>query len=68
MKKKRLSEVLREAIKAYPGSMLEIEKKTGIHRGSIARFVNGERSLRLDRAEVLIDFLGIEYHAPKRRK
>ena len=60
MNKQDMREILRAAIQAYPGSMLGLEKKTGVQRGSISRFVEGKRDLRLNTAAVLADFFGLE--------
>ncbi|NLX12449.1 MAG: helix-turn-helix transcriptional regulator [Phycisphaerales bacterium] len=63
MRRKRntgLSDVLRDAIRESGLSLLQIEQDTGVHRGSISRFLRGERSLRLDIADKLAAYLGIE--------
>ena len=51
-----LTDLLRKRIKASP-SFLALEKQTGITRQS--KFVKGEQSLRLDKAEVLMKFFKI---------
>jgi hypothetical protein len=38
----------------------QIRKDTGLAVTSIVRFVNGETSLRLDKADVLAEYLGLE--------
>ena len=63
MKRKTISELLREAILEYrrdTGTTYDLERGTGVKRASMGRFLKGERSLRLDKAEALCSFLGIE--------
>lgn len=68
MKKvKRIDDALRQAIIDSGLPQQRIEKETGIARMSIGRFLRGERSLRLDKAAVLAEFLGLELR-PKRGK
>jgi hypothetical protein len=46
-------------------SAYRISKDTGLVVTSIIRFVDGETSLRLDKADVLAEYLGLE---PMQRK
>ncbi len=63
-----MSELLREAI-IEADSLLGIEKATGVHRAAIRRFRDGTQSLRLDLADKLAAYFGIECRrAPKRGK
>lgn len=55
-----IREALRQAIRAYPHSMLQLEKESGCQRGSIARFLAGERDLRLETAAKLAMFFELE--------
>ncbi len=59
---KSMGDALRKAITASGMSYLEIERATGVTRASILRFKRGERSLRLDKADVLASYLGVEVH------
>jgi transcriptional regulator with XRE-family HTH domain len=59
MKKQGLTEILRDAVRRYDNH-LDLSKQTGVVRASIGRFARGERSLRLDKAALLADFLGLE--------
>lgn len=61
MAKKRptMSEVLRDAVKASGLPLLTIEQQTGVDRASVRRFLRGERSLRLDKADALAAYLGL---------
>lgn len=38
----------------------ELERSTGVKRASIARFMRGDQSLRLDVAEKLAEYFGLE--------
>jgi len=55
-----MTELLRVAIAESGIPLLLIEKETGVTRASIRRFVAGEQSLRLDKAEVLANYFGLE--------
>ena len=58
-KRESISEILRRAIDRVP-SINALAKSTGVPRMSIHRFMNGETSLRLDNAERLAEFFGLE--------
>ncbi|MBX7255705.1 MAG: hypothetical protein K1Y02_05050 [Candidatus Hydrogenedentes bacterium] len=63
MTKKRvqsITETLRAAIVESGVSHRAIETATGVQRASIMRFVRGTQSLRLDIADRLAEFFGIE--------
>ena len=55
-----MTDVLRTAIQESGLSAYRISKDTGLVVTSIIRFANGETSLRLDKADVLADYLGLE--------
>ena len=63
MKKKprklTLSQALKQVIEQSGLSLLKISKGSGIEFASLSRFMSGERSLRLDKADELASFLGI---------
>jgi plasmid maintenance system antidote protein VapI len=61
-----MSEPLRRAIVESGVAFLKIEQDTGIARASISRFVAGRRSLRLDLADRLAAYFGLELR-PKRK-
>lgn len=63
-----LSDVLRAAIVRSGVAHIAIERATGVKRASIMRFVRGETSLRLDRADALATFFGLELIQRKQRK
>ncbi|MBI4586902.1 MAG: helix-turn-helix transcriptional regulator [Planctomycetes bacterium] len=54
-----MTEALREAIATGP-SLREIERRTGVKRQTLAKFVRREQSLRLDFADKLATYFGIE--------
>ncbi len=55
-----MSDVLREAIADSGLSLYRIAKDTGVIKTSLMRFMAGETSLRLDKADVLAEYLGLE--------
>ena len=55
-----LANVLRNAIESSGVSYLHLERETGVSRGSISRFVNGERDLYLESASKISAFLGLK--------
>jgi len=63
-----MTEALRQAIGKSGMPLQRIEKLTGVKRQSIAKFMRGEQSLRLDLADKLAEHFGIESRATRRRK
>jgi plasmid maintenance system antidote protein VapI len=59
-KAKTISDVLRRAILDSGLSLLRIAKDTGVQRASLSRFVRGKNSLRLDVADKLAVYFGLE--------
>ena len=55
-----ISDVLRQVIVDSGMAYIAIERETGVMRDSISRFVRGEQSLRLDMADRLAIYFGIE--------
>lgn len=51
---------LREAILADPASFNELSRATGVARPTLTRFVDDERSMRLDLAARLCEHYGLE--------
>lgn len=62
-----MSELLRAAI-AEADSLRSVERATGIKRQSLATFLRGESTLRLDAADKLAKHFGIECRRVRRRK
>jgi plasmid maintenance system antidote protein VapI len=58
-KKNQLSDVLHKAIAESGLTLYRIAKDTGVVKTSLMRFMDGETSLRLDKADVLADYLGL---------
>ena len=55
-----MTEVLKTAIRESGSTRYRISKDTGIDEAGLMRFVRGESSLRLDKADVLSEYLGLE--------
>ena len=58
--KRPLTDALKTAIDRSGVTRYRIAKDTGILETSLSRFVRGETSLRLDKADVLAEYLGLE--------
>jgi plasmid maintenance system antidote protein VapI len=61
-----MTEALRRAIAESGMAHIALERATGVKRGSIMRFLRGETSLRLDVADKLAAYFGLELR-PKRK-
>ncbi len=61
-----MTEALRKAIAESGMAYIAIERATGVQRMSIARFMEGQTSLRLDKADKLAELFGLEVR-PKRK-
>lgn len=59
MKQRTISDVLRDAIRQSGAAHIALERATGVKRGSIMRFMRGERSMRLDKADALAAYFGL---------
>jgi transcriptional regulator with XRE-family HTH domain len=62
-----MTETLRRAIVASGIPLLQLAQRTGVQRMSLSRFLAGKRSLRLDLADKLAAFFGLELR-PVRKK
>ena len=58
--KPTMTDVLKAAIEESGLTRYRIAKDTGITEATLCRFVGGETSLRLDKADVLAEYLGLE--------
>jgi transcriptional regulator with XRE-family HTH domain len=56
----KLTDALRTAINEGGVTRYRIAKDTGILETSLSRFMRGETSLRLDKADLLADYLGLK--------
>jgi plasmid maintenance system antidote protein VapI len=63
-----LRRTIREAVEGGRATYKGLERDTGVARASIQRFVDGVRSLRLDRADLLAAYFGLELRPKKRGK
>jgi len=54
-----MTDVLKEAVRQSGLSQYRIAKDTGITEPSLCRFMQGAASLRLDKADLLADHLGL---------
>jgi plasmid maintenance system antidote protein VapI len=64
---KTMTDLLREGLLEAP-SLYAVAKATGIQKASLIRFKRGERSLRLDIADRLAAYFGIECRRITRRR
>jgi plasmid maintenance system antidote protein VapI len=55
-----ITDLLRNTIADSGVPLLVLQRRTGVKRASIARFVRGETSLRLDKADALAEFFGLK--------
>jgi plasmid maintenance system antidote protein VapI len=62
-----MSDALRKAIANSSLAHIAIERATGVKRASIMRFMRGETSLRLDMADKLAAYFGLELRKRKGR-
>ena len=60
MSKKRIDTTLREAALNSGKSQRSIAIASGLERTSVARFLRGDTSIRLDRAAALAEYFGLE--------
>ena len=64
--KPSLSELLRAALAEAP-SVNSVAVATGVQKSSLLRFMADRQSLRLDKADILAAYFGIESQQRKRR-
>lgn len=55
----RMTRALREAIDASGLALTELQRRTGVDRSQLSRFMRGERSLTLQSVDSLADELGL---------
>jgi transcriptional regulator with XRE-family HTH domain len=63
-----MTQLLRQAIAGSGVSFARLERETGVKRQSLMKFVRGEQSIRLDKADALAAYFGIEHRLPGVRK
>lgn len=59
-----LTEALRDALREDPTSYAEVSRQTGLARPSLMHFAKGNRSLRLDLADKLAAYYGVQIILP----
>ncbi len=64
--KQTMTELLKERLREAK-SIRGVARETGVQHASLVRFLKGETSLRLDKADLLAVYFGIEYRRPPRR-
>jgi plasmid maintenance system antidote protein VapI len=62
-----LRRTIAQAVESRRTNYKALERETGVTRASIMRFVRGSQSLRLDVADKLAAYFGLELR-PKRKK
>lgn len=60
MKKRPMKTSLKPEIEVSGLTFLELERATGVQRASVLRLMRGETSLRLDAADKLAEYFGLE--------
>ena len=63
-----IEHTLRQAALDFGLNQMQLSNATGLERTSLARFMRGETSMRLDKAALLADYLGLELRPVKRNK
>jgi len=61
-----VTDTLRELLAEVP-SMRAVARETGVDIASITRFVKGQSSMRLDRADALFEYFSLELRKPSKR-
>jgi transcriptional regulator with XRE-family HTH domain len=62
-----VTDTLKQAVKQSGETLYAICKATGMNHDSLSRFMRDETSLRLDVADKLADYLGIECRRTRRK-
>lgn len=62
-----MTAALKQAVSQSELPLQRLEKATGVQRGSIMRFMAGRQSLRLDMADKLAAYFGIECRQTRRK-
>jgi len=63
-----ITELLRKTVAESGVPLLVLQRATGVKRASVMRFVRGTTSLRLDKADALASYFGLELVARRRAK
>ena len=65
--KQAITDVLKRAIAESGLTHLRLSQETGIARASLIRFMQNQTSLRLDKADKLANYFGLELVAKTKR-
>ena len=63
--RKTITEALKQSVRQSGESLYAISKATGLNHDSLSRFMRGRQSLRLDLADRLAEYLGIQCRREK---
>jgi transcriptional regulator with XRE-family HTH domain len=63
-----LTDLIRQAIQESGLSLNELARQSGVSAPQLSRFLRGERTITLDAADKLVQFLQIELRLPKRER
>ena len=55
-----MTDALKNAVRASGQSLYAIAKATGLNEDSLSRFMRGRQSLRLDKADILAEYIGVQ--------
>jgi hypothetical protein len=61
-----LRRTIRRAVEEGRTNYKALERETGVTRASVMRFARGSQSLRLDMADLLAAFFGLELRAKRK--
>lgn len=54
-----ITDMLRKTVADSKVPLLVLQQETGVKRASIMRFLRGDQSLRLDKADALAEYFGL---------
>jgi len=63
-----ITDLLRKTVAESGIPLLVLQRETGVKRGSVMRFLRGDQSLRLDKADALAAYFGLRLVKQRRRK
>ena len=64
----KMANQIRRAIRKSGLSLNQLAEETGVDDGVLSRFMRDERSITLETAEKLADYLGLELHERSRKR
>ena len=66
--KSPITDLLRKTVAESGIPLLVLQRETGVKRGSIMRFLRGDQSLRLDKADALAKYFGLKLVKARKSK